>query len=111
MSRPTIFGDFNGIQGGPHGLSQIGLDYVGSISDLAEKGVQLREGMPLTLSDYDELEVDARAHFDESQGSWVARFDWAAIRTIPRAEAELSPAVASTENGASPPVSKERNVG
>jgi hypothetical protein len=63
------------------------LNCVGTIEDLAQQRVVLREGMPLTLyaddldakGELDELRVDGIASFSEEEHCWVAVIDWSAI--------------------------------
>jgi hypothetical protein len=43
----------------------------------------LIEAMPLTLYDYESLEVDAIAEFDEEEQGWYAIPDWSTRRDLP----------------------------
>ena len=82
---PRIFVDF-------HNADQEGrvrLNTAGTIADLADHGVEVREGLPLTLySDDDiddagqpaELSVDGVVAYSQSENCWVGVIDWAAIR-------------------------------
>jgi hypothetical protein len=75
MPRPTAYADFHNAD--PRG--RVRLNCVGTIEDLAAKGITLREGLKLTLSD-DELEVEGKVHFAEDERLWVAVIDRDAIR-------------------------------
>ena len=103
MSRPTIFADFNNADARGH----VRLNCVGTIRDLADKGLVLREGLPLILSDDDSLEADGEAHFDEEDRLWVARINWSAIREVDE-RAETRPLANGTSRS---PVANERNLG
>jgi hypothetical protein len=56
----------------------------GTLQDLQRHGIQLREGLHLTLytddadeeGRSDELRADGVVHFDESARRWVATIDW-----------------------------------
>ncbi len=83
MIKPRIYADFHNadIQG------RLRLTCTGSIKDVEEQGLTLREGMLLTLySDDadatghpDELLVDGVVSFSEDEQCWVAAIDWSAI--------------------------------
>jgi hypothetical protein len=75
MSRPKVYADFHNAD--PRG--RVRLNCVGTVRDLAEKGIGLEEGMRLTFSD-DELEADGEVHFDPEDRLWVAVIDRDAIR-------------------------------
>ena len=67
MSKPTLYADFNNADS--HG--RIRLNCVGTIEDLSRQGLQLREGLPLTVHD-EELEADGEVHFSAEEKTWVA---------------------------------------
>ncbi len=75
MSRPTIYADFNNADS----RGCLRLNCVGTIQDLSEQGLQLRDGLPLTLHD-EELEADGEARFSSEERIWVAVIDWARVR-------------------------------
>jgi len=75
MSRPTIHADFNNAD--PRGCLR--LNCIGTIQDLSQQGVQLREGLRLTLHD-EELEADGETGFSTEERIWVAVIDWGMIR-------------------------------
>ncbi len=75
MSRTTVSADFHNADS----RGRLRLNCVGTIRDLAEKQITLRERLHLTLSD-DDLEADGEVHFAEDEHLWVAVIDWDAIR-------------------------------
>jgi hypothetical protein len=75
MSRPTIYADFHNADS----RGRVRLNCIGTVQDLAEKGITLTDGLSLTLSD-DELEVEGEVHFAEEERLWVAVIDWGEIR-------------------------------
>ena len=86
MPRPILYADFHNADS--HG--RVRLNCNGTIRDLAEQGITLSEGLPLTLSD-DELEVEGEAHFTEDEQIWAAVIDWDAIH--PRSDSSSSAAM------------------
>lgn len=74
MGKPVVFADFNNADP----LGRLRMNCVGTVADLAEQGVRLREGLELTLRD-GELEADGRASFSEDEHIWVAAVDWRAV--------------------------------
>jgi hypothetical protein len=75
MSRPTIYADFNNADS----RGRLRLNCVGTVEDLSRQGVQLREGLQLTLHD-EELEADGEAHFSAEEQIWVAVINWRLVR-------------------------------
>jgi hypothetical protein len=75
MSLETIYVDFHNADA----QGRVRLNCNGTIRDLADKGITLKNGLRLTLSD-DELEADGEVHFTEEEKPWVAVIDWDAIR-------------------------------
>jgi hypothetical protein len=67
---------------------RVRLNCIGTTKDLARQQVSLHEGLILTLySDdadergrTDDLEVSGVVEYSRSEGCWVARIDWSAIR-------------------------------
>ncbi|MBI1916065.1 MAG: hypothetical protein HYS12_15230 [Planctomycetes bacterium] len=84
MSKPRVYADFHNAD--PHG--RLRLNCVGTVEDLSQQQVELREGLVLTLysddldntGQLDELLVDGIVSFSEEEHCWVAVIDWAAIR-------------------------------
>ncbi len=75
MPKPTIHADFNNADSS----GRLRLNCIGTIEALARQGVQLREGLQLTLHD-EELEADGEAHFSSEEQVWVALVQWSMIR-------------------------------
>ena len=84
MVKPKIYADFHNADT----EGRLRLNCIGTIEDLAEQQVELREGMLLTLyaddlddkGQLDELLVDGVVSFSEEEHCWVAAIDWTAIR-------------------------------
>lgn len=84
MIKPKIYADFHNADS--HG--RLRLNCVGTLEDLAQQGVELHEGLVLTLyADdldekglLDELLVDGTVSFSAEERCWVAVIDWTAIR-------------------------------
>lgn len=83
MVKPRIYVDFHNAD--PHG--RLRLNCVGTVEDLAQQQVELREGLLLTLyaddvddeGQLDELLVDGFVSFSDEEHCWVAAIDWTAI--------------------------------
>jgi hypothetical protein len=84
MVKPRIYADFHNADS----LGRLRLNCVGTVEDLSQQQVELREGLLLTLysddlddtGQLDELLVDGIVSFSEDEHCWVAVIDWAAIR-------------------------------
>jgi hypothetical protein len=105
MIMPKIYADFHNADA----LGRLRLNCVGTIEELAEQQVELREGLVLTLysddvdasGQLDELLVDGIVSYSEEEHCWVAAIDWTAIRHASDRK--------SNENGPSPtPVESRR---
>jgi hypothetical protein len=80
---PRIYGDFHKLDD----ENRICLTTVGTKQDLERLGIQLQEGMALTFymddaddqGNSDDIMVDGRAHFSESDNRWVGTVDWANV--------------------------------
>jgi hypothetical protein len=83
MAHPKIYADFHNAD--PQG--RIRLNCTGTIEDLAQQQIELREGLVLTLysddlddeGQLDELLADGIVSFSEEEHCWVAAIDWKAI--------------------------------
>jgi len=83
MVKPKVYADFQNAD--PHG--RLRLNCAGTVEDLSEQQVELREGLLLTLySDdvdekgaLDELLVEGVASYSEQERCWVASINWDAI--------------------------------
>jgi hypothetical protein len=93
MNRVRIFHDFNTLEGDPpyeggvHQTVRAPLVCRGTADDLARLGIELHDGMLVTLyepevdndGNPDCLEVDAVIRRDRSGGYWVGEFDFAEL--------------------------------
>jgi hypothetical protein len=89
MSLPRVYADFNALEyvrdeGSDAVMALAGYGTPGS---LARQGLRLEEGMSLLLYEPNDIECEAKAHFDPSRmdpagraGEWVARLDPRKIR-------------------------------
>lgn len=89
LSPVRIYADFNGLVGGvrlPERTAVV-LDTYGSVRDLANAGVILREGLPLIAfdasDDHEDLEGHGTAQYDSEHGWWVVEFDELGVRYVP----------------------------
>lgn len=75
MDNLRVFADFNNadVQG------RLRLNCNGTLEDLAQQQITLREQQWLTLYSED-LEVEAQVAFSTEENVWVALIDWAAIK-------------------------------
>ena len=84
MVKPKIFADFQNADA----KGRVRLNCIGTLEDLSQEQVELREGLVLTLyaddlddqGRLDELLVDGLVSFSEEEHCWVAVIDWSAIR-------------------------------
>src|SRR5712691_2590154 len=79
MNHPKVFADFHNADA--HG--RLRLNCIGTVEDLAQQQIVLRDGLPLTFYS-EELEVDGVVHYSTDENVWVAVIDWRAIRDIGR---------------------------
>jgi hypothetical protein len=94
MIRPKVYADFHNADAS----GRLRLNCVGTIEDLAQQGITLRQGMRLTLysddldadGQPDELRVNGVVTFSEEEHCWVAAIDWSAIRHA--SEEQMAPA-------------------
>ncbi len=80
MGFLRIYADFNGIQPSPRNPERLGvpLDTFGSLRDLSNAGVQLKEKTQLTIFDWSDEEENLEGHC-EVYFDWRARFWWAEL--------------------------------
>ncbi len=84
MDTPKIYADFQNLDD----LNRLRLTSVGTLQDLERHGIELQEGLVLTLytddaddkHQPDELRAEGIVHYDEDEQCWVATIDWTAIR-------------------------------
>ena len=84
MAAPRIYADFQNLDG----ENRLRLTCAGTRRDLERQGIQLREGMVLTLytddandeGQSDELLAEGIVHYNQAETCWVAAIDWQTIR-------------------------------
>jgi len=87
-----IYADFNGFVRGPKNPERtaVVLDTFGSLRDLANAGIVLREGLPLVAVDAsdeaEDLEGHGTAEYDRQNDWWVVEFDEKGVRYVPAGE-------------------------
>ena len=85
MAPTRIYADFNGLVSGPRNPERtaVVLDTFGSLRDLSNAGLVLREGLPLIAVDYEDLEGHGTAQYDRERRWWVVEFDEVGVRYVP----------------------------
>ena len=89
VSPTRIYADFNGLVAGARDPNRtaVVLDTFGSLRDLSNAGIILKEGLPLIAvdaSDDDEdLEGHGTAEYDQKRRWWVIEFDEQGVRYVP----------------------------
>jgi hypothetical protein len=84
MAIPRVYADFQNLDD----ENRLRLTCAGTRRDLERQGIELREGMALTLytddaddeGQPDELWAEGVVHYDAAGKCWVATIDWNAIR-------------------------------
>ncbi|MCC5641822.1 hypothetical protein LC607_02365 [Nostoc sp. CHAB 5824] len=77
MITPRVFADFHNTDA----EGRLRLNCIGTIEDLANQSIELRDGQLLTIYSED-LEVDGVVQFSEEEKLWVAAIDWDRIRQV-----------------------------
>ena len=77
MNRPKVFADFHNADA----QGRLRLNCIGTIEELAQQQIVLRDGLPLTFYS-EELEVEGVVQYSTDENVWVAVIDWSAIRTM-----------------------------
>ncbi|MBN4003781.1 hypothetical protein [Nostoc sp. LPT] len=77
MITPRVFADFHNADA----KGRLRLNCIGTIEDLANQSIELRDGQLLTVYSED-LEVDGVVQFSEEEKLWVAAIDWHRIRQV-----------------------------
>jgi hypothetical protein len=81
--NPKIYADFHNADT----QGRVRLTCVGTMEDLSQQQIELRQGLVLTLysddlddkGQLDELLVDGVVSYSDEEQCWVAAIDWAAI--------------------------------
>ena len=77
MNQPRVFADFHNADA----QGRLRLNRIGTVEDLAQHQIVLREDLPLILYS-EELEVEGVAQYSTDEHIWVAQIDWNAVRQI-----------------------------
>jgi hypothetical protein len=75
MNKPKVFVDFHNADT----RGRLRLNCIGTIEDLAQQRIVLRDGVCLTLYS-EELEVEGVVEYSTDENLWVAVIDWHAIK-------------------------------
>ena len=94
MVGPRVYADFQNLDD----ENRLRLTFAGTHRDLNSQGIELREGIALTLytddatdeGEYDELLAEGIVHYDETNKCWVAAIDWNRLRH--KSDAAMRPA-------------------
>jgi hypothetical protein len=77
MNKPKVFVDFHNADT----RDRPRLNCIGTIEDLAQQQIVLRDGVCLTLYS-EELEVEGVVKYSTDEHLWVAVIDWRAVKDI-----------------------------
>ena len=77
MVRPKVYGDFHNADA----KGRLRLNCVGTVEDLAQQQIVLKDGLALTLYS-EELEVEGVVEYSTDERVWVAVIDWSAIKDV-----------------------------
>ena len=77
MNNPKVFADFHNADT----KGRLRLNCIGTVEDLAQQQIVLRDGLSLTLYS-EELEVEGVVQYSTDENLWVAVIDWNAIRDV-----------------------------
>jgi hypothetical protein len=110
MKLPEIYADFNNLDDD----GRIRLTTVGSITDIARLGIQLRDGLELVLAtddaddagNRDDVLADAVIRYNEVDKCWVAQVNWDEVKNRSQREAEA----ARSSNGTARTAKKKREA-
>lgn len=92
MTQPRIYADFNGLEPSPHKAARllVPLDTVGSVRDLSNAGLRLRDGLQLTICDWsdeeEDLEAAATASYDHARRVWLAELGPEGYSYVPKGD-------------------------
>jgi hypothetical protein len=94
MANPRVYADFQNLDD----ENRLRLTCAGTLRDLERHGIELREGIVLTLytddandeGRPDELLAEGVVHYDTTEECWVAAIDWQAARHA-SGEREIQP--------------------
>jgi hypothetical protein len=113
MTLTRVYADFQNLDDS----NRLRLTCAGTRQDLERQGIELREGLSLTLymddadeaGRPDELRADGIVHFNEHEHCWVAAINWSALRPVSAEKAPNSRTggAMSTPEGPAPSVSEK----
>jgi hypothetical protein len=75
VNHPKVFADFHNADA----KGRLRLNCIGTVEDLAQQQIVLRDGLSLTLYS-EELQVGGIVQYSTDENVWVAVIDWNAIR-------------------------------
>lgn len=75
MNSPRVFADFHNADA----QGRLRLNCIGTVEDLAQQQIVLRDGVCLTLYS-EEIEAEGVVQYSTDEKVWVAVIDWSAIR-------------------------------
>ncbi len=90
MTDLRIYADFNGLQASPRNPTRLAvpLDTFGTLRDLANAKIRLRDNLALTIySDSDEtddLEGQATVYWSQANTVWIAELDEDGVLSVPK---------------------------
>lgn len=90
MTKPKVYADFHNADS----YGRVRLNCIGTIEDLSQQQVELREGLVITLyaddldeqGEFAELRAEGVVSFSEEEHCWVAAVDWSAVHHAPEAK-------------------------
>jgi len=77
VNNPKVFADFHNADA----KGRLRLNCIGTVEDLAQQQIILRDGLSLTLYS-EELEVEGVVQYSTDENVWVAAIDWNAIKDV-----------------------------
>jgi hypothetical protein len=84
MAAPRVYADFQNLDD----ENRLRLNCAGTLEDLKRHGIELREGLVLTLysddgdeqGNPDQLLAEGVVHYNDDEKCWVAAIDWRNVR-------------------------------
>ena len=111
MNMPEIYADYHDVDD----ENRVFLTKVGTRRDLAKHGIDLREGLQVTIymddadddGNSDDLMADAVVRYNEQKKCWVAEIDWSKVQNrSERKEPVARKHSPGVKNGTSPGAKK-----
>jgi len=104
MNKPRVVVDFHNADEQDH----LHLNCLGTIEDLAQQQIVLRDSLSLTLYS-EELEVEGVVEYSTDEHLWVAVIDWRAIKDI--GSRALFPQTKCHSSATPPDIALRRSLG